>query len=70
MEETVIDKAAAEVCKALGLKECELLASRIYDDGRVVIVTTDGRKLDWRKAETIQEPATAEATTPRKGRAK
>lgn len=62
MEESGVERAVADACKALGLKEYDLFASRVYDDGRVVIVTTDGRKLEWRKADK------AEKTTSQKGK--
>lgn len=62
MEERTINKAAADACQALGLHEDELFASRVYEDGRVVIVTTDGRKLEWRKSDETEQAA------PRKGR--
>lgn len=59
--------AVTDARAALGLSEEHVFASRVYDDGRVVIVTTDGRKLEWRKADTA-EPAEQPAT--RKGRGK
>lgn len=57
MGEIAIDKAVADACKALGLQVHELLASGIYSDGRVVIVTVDGRKIEWRKADKAEKAA-------------
>jgi hypothetical protein len=46
-----IEGIVKEACKAVGMAERNLLASRVYDDGRVVLVTIDGRKIEWRKPE-------------------
>lgn len=51
MAEPKADNPVKDACRALNIKEREVFASRVYDDGRVVIVTTAGRKLEWRKLE-------------------
>lgn len=44
-----IEGNVKDACRACGVAERDLLTSRVYDDGRVVLVTVDGRKIEWRR---------------------
>ena len=57
----VEDKAKAEdkrmiaaACKAYGVDEKYLFASKVYPDGEVVLVTSGGAKVRWRKGDEAE----------------